>query len=89
MRNAYSEIEKMMAENLPVTYSSLAYRMCDEDGGVLPGIFARNADNSPTVKDMERFADDLLTAKLTQAEAGERTVDDLARRFAALKEKKK
>ena len=89
MRNAYSEIEKMMAENLPVTYSSLAYRLSDEDGGVLPGIFARNADNSPTVKDMERFADDLLTAKLTRAEAGERTVDDLARRFAALKEKKK
>ena len=89
MRNAYREIEKMMAENLPVTYSSLAYRLSDEDGGVLPGIFARNADNSPTVKDMERFADDLLTAKLTRAEAGERTVDDLAQRFAALREKKK
>ena len=63
--------------------------MPEESAQVLAGIFARNADIIITGKDVQMHVENLITAKLSQSEASEMKVDDLAERIKSLKEKKR
>ena len=72
---------------IAVDYPTLKYNMPEESAKVLAGIFARNADIIITGKDVQMHIENLLTAKLSQSEASEKTVDDLAQIIKSLKEK--
>jgi len=89
MRRAYTAFADLIRQNIPVDYATLAYNMPEDSAKVLAGIFARNAEIIITGKDVQRHIENLLTAKLSQSEASEKSIDDLARRIKSLKEKKK
>ncbi len=89
MRRAYTAFADLIRQNIPVDYATLAYNMPEDSAKVLAGIFARNAEIIITGKDVQMHIENLLTAKLSQSEASEKSIDDLARRIKSLKEKKK
>lgn len=89
MKRAYTAFVNLIEQHMSVDYATLAYHMPDDSAKALAGIFARNADIIITGKDVQMHIENLLTAKLSQSEASEKSIDDLARRIKSLKEKKK
>ena len=89
MKRAYIAFTGLVERQVAVDYATLAYHMPAESAKVLAGIFARNAEIIITGKDMQMHIENLLTAKLSQSEASEKSVDEIAQRLKALKEKKK
>ena len=79
----------MIENNIPATYTTLSGRISDSATAALAGIFARNADIIITGKDVHMHIENLITAKLSQSEASEKTLDEMAERLKLLKEKKK
>ena len=89
MKRAYTAFVNLIEQHMSVDYATLAYHMPEDSAKALAGIFARNADIIITGKDVQMHIENLLTAKLSQGEASEKSIDDLARRIKSLKEKKK
>ena len=89
MKRAYTAFVNLIEQHMSVDYATLAYHMPEDSAKALAGIFARNADIIITGKDVQMHIENLLTAKLSQSEASEKSIDDLARRIKSLKEKKK
>ncbi len=89
MRQAFIAFSQLIEQNIAVDYPTLKYNMSEESAKVLAGIFARNADIIITGKDVQMHIENLLTAKLSQSEASEMAIDDLAQRIKSLKEKKR
>ena len=89
MKRAYVAFCQLINQQIAVDYPTLKYNMPEESAKVLAGIFARNADIIITGKDVQMHIENLLTAKLSQSEASEMQLDDLAQRIKSLKEKKK
>lgn len=89
MKRAYTAFVNLIEQHMSVDYATLAYHMPEDSAKALAGIFARNADIIITGKDVHMHIENLLTAKLSQSEASEKSIDDLARRIKSLKEKKK
>ena len=89
MKNAFIAFSQLVSQQMTVDYPTLKYHMPEESAKVLAGIFARNADIIITGKDVQMHIENLLTAKLSQSEASEMNVDDLAQRIKSFKEKKK
>ena len=89
MKRAYTAFANLIEQHMSVDYATLAYHMPEDSAKALAGIFARNADIIITGKDVQMHIENLLTAKLSQSEASEKSIDDLARRIKSLKEKKK
>lgn len=89
MKRAYTAFVNLIEQHMSVDYATLAYHMPEDSAKALAGIFARNADIIITGKDVQMHIENLLTAKLSQSEASEKTIDDLAQRIKSLKEKKK
>ena len=89
MRAAYTAFSQLIEQNIAVDYPTLKYHMPEDSAQALAGIIARNNEIIITGKDVQMHIENLLTAKLSQSEASERTIDDLAQRIKSLKEKKK
>ena len=89
MRAAYTAFSQLIEQNIAVDYPTLKYHMSEDSAQALAGIIARNNDIIITGKDVQMHIENLLTAKLSQSEASEKTIDDLAQRIKSLKEKKK
>ena len=89
MKRTYTAFSSLMEQHIPVDYATLSYHLTEDTAKILAGIFARNADIIITGKDVQMHIENLLTAKLSQSEASEKSIDDLARRIKSLKEKKK
>ena len=89
MKRAYTAFVNLIEQHMSVDYATLAYHMPEDSAKALAGIFARNADIIITGKDVQMHIENLLTAKLSQSEASEKSIDDLARRIKSLKEKKR
>ena len=89
MREIYLQVREMLENSIPASYTTLSGRISDSASGSLAGIFARNADIIITGKDVQMHIENLLTAKLSRAEASEMTADQMAERLKLLKEKKK
>ena len=89
MKRAYTAFVNLIEQHMSVDYATLAYHMPEDSAKALAGIFARNADIIITGKDVQMHIENLLTAKLSQSEASEKSIDDLALRIKSLKEKKK
>ena len=89
MREVYTRVCTMLENNTPANYATLSGRISDTASNALAGIFARNADIIITGKDVRMHIENLLTAKLSQSEASEKTLDEMAERLKLLKEKKK
>ena len=67
----------------------MANGLSESAAKTLGGIFARNADIIITEKDVLMHIENLLTAKLSQSEVSEKSVDEIAERMKILKEKKR
>ena len=89
MRAAYTAFSQLIEQNIAVDYPTLKYHMPEDSAQALAGIIARNNEIIITGKDVQMHIENLLTAKLSQSEASEKTIDDLAQRIKSLKEKKK
>ena len=89
MRAAYTAFSQLIEQNIAVDYPTLKYHMPEDSEQALAGIIARNNEIIITGKDVQMHIENLLTAKLSQSEASEKTIDDLAQRIKSLKEKKK
>ena len=89
MRAAYTAFSQLIEQNIAVDYPTLKYHMPEDSAQALAGIIARNNEIIITGKDVQMHIENLLTAKLSQSEASEKSIDDLARRIKSLKEKKK
>ncbi len=89
MREVYTRYMALTEQGIPVSYSVLANGLSDTAAKTLGGIFARNADIIITEKDVNTHIENLLTAKLSPGEAGEKSLDEIARRMKILKEKKR
>ena len=89
MKRAYTAFVNLIEQHVAVDYATLAYHLPEESSKALAGIFARNGDIIITAKDVQMHIENLLTAKLSQSEASEKSVDEIAQRIKSLKEKKK
>ncbi len=89
MREVYTRYIALTEQGIQVSYPVLASGLSDTAAKTLGGIFARNADIIITEKDVDKHIENLLTAKLSQSEASEKSVDEIAERLKLLKEKKK
>ena len=89
MKRAYIAFTDLIEQHVAVDYATLSYHMPEDSSKSLAGIFARNADIIITGKDVQMHIENLLTAKLSQSEASEKSVDEIAERIKSLKEKKK
>ena len=89
MKQAYIAFSNLIQQHVAVDYPTLKYNMPEDSAEILAGIFARNSEIIITGKDVQMHIENLLTAKLSQSEASEKSVDDLAQRIKSLKEKKR
>lgn len=89
MREVFTRYSALAEQGIDISYSVLANGLSDSAAKTLGRIFARNADIIITEKDVLKHIENLLTAKLSQSEASEKTVDEIAERLKILKEKKK
>ena len=89
MRAVYTACQDLLESGQAADYSVLAHSLPQQAAQTLAGIFARNADIIITEKDVLMHIENLLTAKLSQREAGEKSVEEIARRIELLKGKKK
>ncbi len=89
MREVYTRYATLADRGVEISYPVLASGLSRSAARTLGGIFARNADIIITEKDVDRHIQNLLTAKLSQSEAGEKTLEEMAERIKLLKEKKK
>ena len=89
MKQAYIAFSNLIQQQVAVDYPTLKYNMPEDSAEILAGIFARNSEIIITGKDVQMHIENLLTAKLSQSEASEKSVDDLAQRIKSLKEKKR
>ena len=89
MREVFTRYGTLIEQGVQVSYSVLANGLSETAAKTLGRIFARNADIIITEKDVEKHIENLLTAKLSQSEASEKSVDEIAERLKILKEKKR
>jgi len=89
MKEVYEKFCRLAEQNIEVNYSVLSYGLSESAAKTLAGIFARNADIIISQKDVLMHIENLITAKLSQSEVSEKSVDEIARRMKLLKEKKK
>ena len=74
---------------MSVDYTTLGYYLSDRAKETLAMVFARNADTVISTKDVEMYVNNLLTAKLSQSEMGEKSLDEMKERLDRMREKKK
>lgn len=89
MRAVYTACRDLIENGQTADYAVVAHSLPRQAARTLAGIFARNADIIITEKDVLMHIENLLTAKLSQREAGEKSVEEIARRIELLKGKKK
>ena len=89
MREAFTRFAALKEQGLEVNYSMLSGGLSPSAASALGGIIAHNSEITITEKDVLKHIENLLTAKLSQSEASEKTVDEMAERMKLLREKKK
>ena len=89
MRRVYTVFVNLIEQNIPVDYSTLSYNLDSGVSNTLARVFANNADIVLTRKDLQMHIENLLTAKLSRSEAGEKSLDELSERLKIMREKKK
>ena len=89
MRRVYTVFVNLIEQNIPVDYSTLSYNLDSGVSNTLARVFANNADIVLTQKDLQMHIENLLTAKLSRSEAGEKSLDELSERLKIMREKKK
>ena len=89
MREAFTRFAALKEQGLEVNYSMLSGGLSPSAASSLGGIIARNSEITITEKDVLMHIENLLTAKLSQSEAGETSIEALSERMKILREKKK
>jgi len=89
MREAFTRFAALKEQGLEVNYSMLSGGLSPSAASALGGIIARNSEITITEKDVLMHVENLLTAKLSQSEAGETSIEALSERMKILREKKK
>ncbi|MBQ3587799.1 MAG: DNA primase [Oscillospiraceae bacterium] len=89
MREAFTRFAALKEQGLEVNYSMLSGGLSPSAASALGGIIARNSEITITEKDVLMHIENLLTAKLSQSEAGETSIEALSERMKILREKKK
>ncbi len=89
MREAFTRFAALKEQGLKVNYSMLSGGLSPSAASALGGIIARNSEITITEKDVLMHIENLLTAKLSQSEAGETSIEALSERMKILREKKK
>ncbi len=89
MKEAYAAYRKLADSGMSVDYTTLGYYLSDRAKETLAMVFARNADTVISTKDVEMYVNNLLTAKLSQSEMGEKSLDEMKERLDRMREKKK
>ncbi|MBQ3394648.1 MAG: DNA primase [Oscillospiraceae bacterium] len=89
MREAYTAFSDLISQGISVDYSTLSYYLSDSARQTLAMVFARNADTVIGERDVDMYINNLLTAKMSQSEIGEKSLDELKERLDRMREKKK
>ena len=89
MREAYTAFSDLISQGISVDYSTLSYYLSDSARQTLAMVFARNADTVRGERDVDMYINNLLTAKMSQSEIGEKSLDELKERLDQMREKKK
>lgn len=89
MREAYIAFKNLMDMGENRDYGNLTYYLSEDCKSEMAMILARNADMKIGEKDLEMYVQNLLTSKLTRAEMGDSTVEELAKRVQQMKDIKK
>ncbi len=89
MREAYTAFIDLIGQGISVDYSTLSYYLSDSAKQTLAMVFARNADTVIGERDVDMYINNLLTAKMSQSEIGEKSLDELKERLDRMREKKK
>ena len=89
MKEAFAAFSELIRQGISVDYSTLSYYLSDSAKQTLAMVFARNADTVIGERDVDMYINNLLTAKMSQSEIGEKSLDELKERLDRMREKKK